>query len=698
MGRGSQDKTERRHLQRRGASATPGAEKDVSYVEGIAAYLDSVGRPAPLGELTIALTSMRNGPVLRHSVRSAIYQNMDGAGRNLFTRAGDGIYALQGAGRATAAASSRASVSKEAKQLADYDRYVMPLWTRFSQAATGKGSQEDGNQARARAVRNLPVPTQVKLIQIAQGCREITEALALTVACPTCHSKVREPCATMQTAEQADLDKKKYRKVSHPDRLALAQQRSRSKSALATVARAQSIGAKAREIFIFSHTGYVMQRVRPYIGSFDSESAESAMLVLRQEAYQGLNDAIDFYDPHYADVSPADQAAQALLQKKREKANPLTYAANKIRDRVSTAIELGPLVTAKSRAYDERQRVQAASKAIENQGKVASIEEVAKVTDIPATRVAQLMRSLASISRLDAPMKSDESTEELGSVIADNAPSTEDRTVGGAERDAVREAAKALAPFPRRVVELGFELTDGEDVEQKDLYDGVYVDLSTGEHLSAEGTVISDRRKRGETVVKASQKDLNRRFRDGELVFEAGTPESFELALLKAQGDGKEKLPEPTRKERLARRITNATGIPMTSGQIQDAKDNALFELSRDPKLQDLRPRYRGDHELEQSLQARQMVRRALVITGKLSQAEADSVKAGRSAHDGSHARGPLVKLAEEQGWISQTSGRVNWRQLREDVASHKTEIMRQRRRPDATDEDVDFAALMSAV
>jgi hypothetical protein len=590
-------------------------------------------------------------------------------------------------------------------QLADYERQVMPLWTRFSSAATGRETQESANAARARTVRNLPVPTQVALIKVAQGARDIVEALSRRVPCPVCNAKVGDACATAQTADQEDMEKRRLRKVSHPERLEAARaQFATERETLTDVARAQAIGTKAREVFIFSHSGYVMQRVKPYVASFDSESERDAILVLRQEAYNGLNDAVDAYDPTYADpVSPAEQAARALEGKVRQRANPLTYGANKIRDRISTAIETGPLITAKSRAFDERQHVQAAAKAIENEGRVVSEAEIAERTKVDPQRVSQLLRSLTSAARLDQAM-GEEGADDLGSIIADKSPGVEETTVSSAERDAVRAAASTLPPFQRRVIELGFELTDGESIEQKDLYDGVFIDSATGERLSAEGTVISDRRRRGEEVTKASQKELNRRFQDGELTFEAGTKESFELALLKRRaGEDEDAEPvEPTEAERLGRIITPSTGVPMTSGQIQDAKDNALQGLSEAPSLQSLRPRYRGDFELEQSLQARQMVRKALVIVGRISQGDAESVKAGRAAQDGSHQRGPLVSMAQEMGWVDPSNGRVDWKRLRADVASRKATILREREVRLADEEaeaaeDAEMAVLMSA-
>ena len=132
------------------------------------------------------------------------------------------------------------------KTLSDYERTVMPAWHRFASATGGRqqAAMDSTESARARTVRKLPVATQLKLIEVAQGATAITEAFARTVACPTCQAKVGSACRSAQ----------REREISHPDRLRLAQEGSSDKSALTQVARAQAVGAKARELFIYSHT------------------------------------------------------------------------------------------------------------------------------------------------------------------------------------------------------------------------------------------------------------------------------------------------------------------------------------------------------------------------------------------------------------------------------------------------------------
>jgi hypothetical protein len=110
-----------------------------------------------------------------------------------------------------------------------------------------------------------------------------------------------------------------------------------------------------------------------------------------------------------------------------------------------------------------------------------------------------------------------------------------------------------------------------------------------------------------------------------------------------------------------------------------------------------MRPRYRGAHELENSHQAREMVRRALIVLGDLSASEADSVKAGRAARDGSHKRGALGALAEARGWIDTENGRVLWGKLREDVGKRQAGRARAARNAQLESSE-ELAELMTSV
>jgi hypothetical protein len=316
-------------------------------------------------------------------------------------------------------------------------------------------------------------------------------------------------------------------------------------------------------------------------------------------------------------------------------------------------------------------------KAYENRGEKVDIEAIAEKLDLEPKRVQELIGTLTAKSRMDKAMGGEdgEGDTTLASVIPDAGVDIESSSVDESQRETIRQAAKSLKPFQRRVIELHFNLAGGEEIEQKDLYDGVYVDPQTGEMFSSESTVISDRRKRGIEVAKTSQKDLNRRFSNGEVEFQAGTPESYDLALLKKRGNTPEgeELPAPTREQMLSRTITNKTGTPMTSGQIQDAKDQALYQLSQRQELQPMRAdlRSRGSHELENSLQARTMVRKGLELLGDIEAGSGDKVKAGRSSRDGSHKRGVLGQMAEKRGWL-RGNGSVDWEKFRADVRQAK--------------------------
>jgi hypothetical protein len=61
-------------------------------------FLSSKPGGGSLKEITEALGVVRRSPVLNHSVRSAIYQHLDGSGARLFVRLARGRYGLRGSG------------------------------------------------------------------------------------------------------------------------------------------------------------------------------------------------------------------------------------------------------------------------------------------------------------------------------------------------------------------------------------------------------------------------------------------------------------------------------------------------------------------------------------------------------------------------------------------------------------------------
>lgn len=58
-------------------------------------YLRGKRAGARIGEIAGGLANVRRSPVLRHSVRSAIYQNLEGSGHRLFVRMERGRYGLK---------------------------------------------------------------------------------------------------------------------------------------------------------------------------------------------------------------------------------------------------------------------------------------------------------------------------------------------------------------------------------------------------------------------------------------------------------------------------------------------------------------------------------------------------------------------------------------------------------------------------
>ncbi len=58
-------------------------------------YLTNKKEGALIEDIACALAQVRRSPVLRHSVRSAIYQHLNGQGGNLFVRLSRGRYGLK---------------------------------------------------------------------------------------------------------------------------------------------------------------------------------------------------------------------------------------------------------------------------------------------------------------------------------------------------------------------------------------------------------------------------------------------------------------------------------------------------------------------------------------------------------------------------------------------------------------------------
>lgn len=397
------------------------------------------------------------------------------------------------------------------------------------------------------------------------------------------------------------------------------------------VERAKRIEAKARELFILCHTGFVEKHIAPYVTQFDADRGESALDRLRSAAWQGLSTAMDRYDFN-------------------RPAKPLTYARNWVRAEIShiTAHE-GRAVRMKSKAHDLAKKVEALCKKIENEGRQPTIAEIADKTGESQERIAEVMPfARRNMVRLDAPVSSDDSDpKSVGAMIIDESQQVEEPIVDADVRQRVHEAVAAIpSPLHRRVLELFYGLADNETVQQKDLFDGVYRDAE-GNAYSAEPSVIADRKKRGETVIKRSQRELNEKFKEGELVFEPGTPEAHELARA-AKGT----LDLEAEFEKV---ITAETGIPPTSGTIQEAKRKAEEMLRQSPLLAEIAPIYRGRDELENSETARDQVRKALLAMGVVDRKSLDRLMSSRSASGGKSA---LRRLAEKHGLVDPESGK----------------------------------------
>ncbi len=395
---------------------------------------------------------------------------------------------------------------------------------------------------------------------------------------------------------------------------------------------ARQVNDRARELIILCHSGMIEKDITNRTHLLRGESLTDARAVLRQEAWAAIHKAIDTYQ--------FDTGA-----------NPLTYfRQGQIRNFLSKAIERegGEAgIRLKSKANELGKKVDEVANLIENEDRPATVAEIAERLGESPEKVAEVLPvAHGRAIRMDAPLKTDEGAMTFGQMIVDDQTDIETETISADASERIKKAISEIkSPLRRRLLEMTYGL-EGDEVEQKDVFDGVYVDAQ-GRAYSAEATIISDRRERGVKVEKKAQSDLNKKFAAGELKFEPGTPEAYEIARL-AKGDFNPQ-------ERFEKYITEETGLPPTSGTVYEAKRRAEQEVRHSPHLRDLVEVYRGDNELENSESARERVRQELLNRGVINDVNDNTLHSLRS-RDGGKSR--LRQLAEQHGLVD-NRGRV---------------------------------------
>lgn len=401
------------------------------------------------------------------------------------------------------------------------------------------------------------------------------------------------------------------------------------------LAMAEKNRSRARELFILCHRGHIERFIAAHVQRFDSEDTESSRELLRQACDIGMQQGMDRYDFS-------------------QPANPLTYCSRWMQAEIKNEAEQGRLVRLKSRRNPLADKVERLCKEIEGEGRAVTVAELAdKLGENPDTIAEVLPFARRATVRLDAPAQSDDPDAAIGDLIEDSRYQLESSVAG---RDMDKKLHQALDSLPtryRRVVQVAFGIGDGARVEQKDLFDGVYVDKS-GQAYSAKQSIIAERARKGQKVKKSSQKDLNEKFSSGELGWEPGNPEAHRLAVgdTSSSADFSKTV------------ITCNDGMPPTSGTVQDTLRKGMEMLAGHPALGDLDLRYRGEDEIENSEKASQEVREALMSIGAIKKSDLASLQSKRSA---SGDKSKLRKLAEKHGLVDSESGRVD-RQAIEDA------------------------------
>ena len=392
--------------------------------------------------------------------------------------------------------------------------------------------------------------------------------------------------------------------------------------------RAQRAAEQGRELFILCHRGYVDRLVAKHTLRFDSESPERASEILHQACNIALHRTIDRYS--------FDEAA-----------NPLTYATRVMLDEIKKEAEYGRRVRLKSKANALGDKIESLSKKIEGEGRVVTIAELAEKLEERPERIAEILpHARRNVISLDRQIGEGEEDGNLADIIADARVNTEGATSKADTEQRLLQALDNLPPLEKRVLEIAFDIGEGRSVEQKDLFDGVYRDAK-GRLFSAKKSIIKERAKDGEEVRRMGQRELNQRFESGQLVYLPGNPEAHALALA-AKGNKIEGI--------TSREITHKTGVPPTSGVIQEALRKGLERLRSDKSLQDISMRYRGEDELENSEIARNIARQRLLEMGAIRESDFRDLQASKSS-SGSKSR--LRTLAEKHGVVDPDSGQL---------------------------------------
>ena len=392
--------------------------------------------------------------------------------------------------------------------------------------------------------------------------------------------------------------------------------------------RAQRAAEQGRELFILCHRGYVDRLVAKHTLRFDSESPERASEILHQACNIALHRTIDRYS--------FDEAA-----------NPLTYATRVMLDEIKKEAEYGRRVRLKSKANALGDKIESLSKKIEGEGRVVTIAELAEKLEERPERIAEILpHARRNVISLDRQIGEGEEDGNLADIIADARVNTEGATSKADTEHRLLQALDNLPPLEKRVLEIAFDIGEGRSVEQKDLFDGVYRDAK-GRLFSAKKSIIKERAKDGEEVRRMGQRELNQRFESGQLVYLPGNPEAHALALA-AKGNKIEGI--------TSREITHKTGVPPTSGVIQEALRKGLERLRSDKSLQDISMRYRGEDELENSEIARNIARQRLLEMGAIRESDFRDLQASKSS-SGSKSR--LRTLAEKHGVVDPDSGQL---------------------------------------
>lgn len=356
----------------------------------------------------------------------------------------------------------------------------------------------------------------------------------------------------------------------------------------------------------------------------------------------------------------------------------LTYAKQWMRAEMTALVRnTGFMIRPKANRAEVAERVKRAIKDAESRGLQATPQLVADMVGDSPEVVAEIWPIVSRpMLWIDQQIdSSDSNSGGLGDLLADPNSAIESPIIEGHFSGELRALMREkLTPAELLVVSRYWNLDEDADVNQNDLFDGVFRDPVTGKAYAIEQSVVSDRKARldgnlpgGEVVTKIARSQVKN----------GGAEDDPQLFVVLKDASNKERsrfqvVFEPGTPE--ARQFLRLTGQFPDQHVIQTTLTRAYEKLR--PSLLSIRSHYayRGQNAIENSEVARERVRLALLRLAagsggkiksddgrQLGEKEIAKLKYGKADAHGAikvESKSELRKLAEHYGLVNARDGR----------------------------------------